>query len=866
MRYNSAGIGFAFITGKKTLFALPIFQHHRFYPHSGRQYPGSEVMYHQIVHRPLIPILLSYLIGILIGSYFPVSSYLLLVVVFIQLILSTILSNFLKKKTFFITLTVTPCLLGMFAICTILTEHLDPHHIVNYATGKKVALEGVLYQSPEVKLDKTRLYLNIETMGEGNKIVPITGKMLLTIKKKSTSFNFGDKIRFFAKIRLPRNFNNPGSFDYQRYLALKGIRVIASLPDETSIIKVQQSSPHIFFALLERYRNTIRNFLSRHLPSPEQGIANALILGEKGGIPEDVRRLFAASGVAHILAISGLHIGIIALVSFVLIKNLLKCSTWIMLATDISKVAASITILPVTAYSFIAGNHIATVRATIMVITYLISIILDRRNDLWNTLSLAALLILTVAPSSLFDISFQLSFISVIAIISISPPCTSFLSKNTHDPLTPKPVLWKSAVRRITLFLIITTAAMIGTAPIVALYFNQFSPWGLLSNCIIIPLVGFLVVPLGLLTALLSCLYQPLALWGTHLMHALLALALKVVHCFSALPYAGYRTTTPTLLEIVLFYAGIVCLLQLGKSKMARWSLAFITLGLIADQAFWHYQVQLNPLLRITAIDVGQGEATLIQFPFGKTMLIDGGGFSKSTFDVGEKVVAPVLWKKKIKNVDLVVLTHPHPDHLNGLISLIKNFKVKEVWTNGEHTVSESFEALEGILEKKRIRKLIVSSAQKNRKIGGVIMEVLHPPSSSVYKRDNPSHILINNDSLVVRLVYKKVSILFTGDICESAERDLLKNSSILKSTILKVPHHGSKTSSSLPFLRAVDPSIAILSVGHKNIFRLPNPTILKRYRDQGCKLLRTDRDGAISIETDGSAVGIKTFLKWEDH
>jgi competence protein ComEC len=533
-----------------------------------------------------------------------------------------------------------------------------------------------------------------------------------------------------------------------------------------------------------------------------------------------------------------------------------------MLATDISKVAALITILPVTAYCFIAGSHIATLRATIMVITYLISIVLDRRNDLWNTLSLAALLILTFSPSSLFDISFQLSFISVIAIISLSPPCASFLFRHTHDPLTPKLVWWKSAVRRITLFLIITTAAMIGTAPIVALYFNQLSPWGLLSNCIIIPLVGFLVVPLGLLTALLSLFHQPLALWGTHLMQVLLALTLKVVHFFAALPFADYRTTTPTLLEIVLFYAGVVCLLQLKKSQIARWSLALITLAFIADQAFWYYQVRLNPLLRITAIDVGQGEATLVQFPYGKTMLIDGGGFSRSTFDIGAKVVAPVLWHKKIKHIDLVVLSHPHPDHLNGLVSLVKNFKVDEVWTNGEHITSEAFEALNGIIAEKGIRKLKVSSAQAYRTLGDITLEVLHPPPFAVYTSDKPSHTLINNHSLVVRLVYKKVSILFTGDICEAAERDLLKNSSNLKSTILKVPHHGSKTSSSLPFLRAVDPSIAILSVGHNNIFRLPNPAILKRYQDRGCKLLRTDRDGAISIETDGSTVRIETFLK----
>ena len=335
------------------------------------------------IQRPLIPILLSYLSGIFIGSYWTIAPFRLFLAVLILLIFLISTLVFKKNRISFIIIIVLIHVLGMLAIRKILTEHLYPTHIAHHVTGEKAVLEGVVYKNPEIQFDKTRLYLKMEAIAQRSKVSRITGKMLLTIKQKSTSFCSGDRIRFFAKTRFPRNFNNPGGFDYQRYLALKGIRVIASLPDEASIVRVQNNNPHILFAHLQSYRNRIRCFLASHLPASELSIANALILGEKGGIAPERREQFAATGVAHILAISGLHIGIIALASFWLIKNMLKCSTWIMLATDISKVAAFVTLLPVTAYCFIAGNQIATVRATIMVTTYLISIIIDRRDDLW---------------------------------------------------------------------------------------------------------------------------------------------------------------------------------------------------------------------------------------------------------------------------------------------------------------------------------------------------------------------------------------------------------------------------------------------------------------------------------------------------
>ena len=407
----------------------------------------------------------------------------------------------------------------------------------------------------------------------------------------------------------------------------------------------------------------------------------------------------------------------------------------------------------------------------------------------------------------------------------------------------------------------VTISALVGTAPIVAFYFHRFSPWGWLTNLILIPLIGFLVVPLGLLTSLLVFLFQPLAIFTAHMMEALICISLSLVNCFTALPYADYRITTPTLFEMGLYYLGVICLVTLKQSSKARYGLVLVAIAFMVNQSFWYYQTGGNPLLRITSLDVGQGEATLVQFPRGTTMLIDGGGFYDNSFDLGEKVVAPALWKKKIKHIDIVVLSHPHPDHLNGLVYIVKNFSVREVWTNGEKLRSEPFEALERTMAEKGIKKRALTREVAPRRINGVDVAVLHPPAPLEQSSSKIRGGEINNHSLVLRLTYKNLSLLFTGDISREVERDLIETVPRLKSTILKVPHHGSATSSSSAFLKEVQPEIALLSLGHGNIFHLPHPDVIKRYHDQGCQIYRTDQDGAILMESDGSFIRIKTFL-----
>jgi len=812
------------------------------------------------MHRPLIPILVSYLFGLITGYYISIPRTALLSLILLLLLLYSITITIKKTKLSFYLPLLIFNLLGILFLRSTLSPPLPPDHITHHITEEKVVVEGILYKSPEISLERTKLYLKAEKIIKNEYYINVNGYLLLTAKDLLNIFNYGDRIRFSARIRHPRNFNNPGGFDYRTYLALKGIRATASLKEGKNIIKVGEGNLNIFLQQLEQYRTRIRDFLTTQFLPPASEIMRALILGEKGALPKELREAFSIAGTAHILAISGLHSGIIALLCFFLIKNLLKLSTRLMLSTDITKVSALITLIPVITYCFIAGLGTATIRATIMVTTYLIAIIIDRQEDIWNTLALAAFLILIFSPSSLFDISFQLSFISVAAILYFTPRFSALFFQPSRDILEPPSPWWKKVIRRSGLFSMVTVSAIVGTAPLVALYFHRVSPWGFLTNLVIIPLVGFLVVPCGLLASLLLFICQPLAVFIAHILQPFIKLSIFIVKIFNQLPYADYRTVTPTLLEIALFYLGVLLLVNIRKSRKVRYALALVTIIFICNQGFWYYRNNLSPLLRITSIDVGQSESTLIQLPHGATMLIDGGGFYESSFDTGERIVAPLLWKKKISTIDYLVLSHPHPDHLNGLLSIAKIFKVKEFWTTGYEVSTAPLKELEQIIEEKGIKKLTLHRESPNRKINGVLLEFLHPPKTSLYDIKSNYHTSINNHSLTLRLTYQSISMLFTGDISREAERELITTAPDLKSTILKVPHHGSATSSSLPFLKQVQPQIAIFSLGFQNIFNFPSKKVFERYQDMGSQILRTDQDGAITIETDGSHILIKTF------
>jgi competence protein ComEC len=277
---------------------------------------------------------------------------------------------------------------------------------------------------------------------------------------------------------------------------------------------------------------------------------------------------------------------------------------------------------------------------------------------------------------------------------------------------------------------------------------------------------------------------------------------------------------------------------------------------------YWNLRDSFQKDLRLTFIDVGHGDSILIEFPKGKKMLIDGGGLYEDRFDIGKNVIAPFLWKKRIRKIDTLVLTHPDPDHLKGLNFIASQFSIGQFWDNGFQTGSESYLQLKEILKEKKIETKSLNEEFSPQIINGVEISVLNPPVLNTTQRKVHNLWNLNNSSLVMKLQFKNISILLTGDIEKEAEKQMLKKGFLLHADVLKIPHHGSSSSSSLLFLESVNPTYAILSVGERNIGRLPNPEVLMRYERLGAKLFRTDRHGAITVVTDGNSVKVLPFIK----
>ncbi|MBI5286388.1 MAG: MBL fold metallo-hydrolase, partial [Deltaproteobacteria bacterium] len=325
-----------------------------------------------------------------------------------------------------------------------------------------------------------------------------------------------------------------------------------------------------------------------------------------------------------------------------------------------------------------------------------------------------------------------------------------------------------------------------------------------------------------------------------------------VVDLFSKVPYSSVWVTTPAILEIALFYGLVMCILEFKRYRVARYAFAIALITFIIDYGYWYHRLYHNPNLKVTFISIGQGDSSLVEFPGGKRMLIDGGGFHSDDFDVGEKVIAPFLWKNKIKRVDYLVLSHPQADHLKGLTFIARNFGVKEFWWNGDKG-GEEFVELMDVVNKKGIKKAVINATTLSLEIKGAKLEFLHPPEGS-----HP--LSVNDRSLVIKITYGKVRLLFPGDIQKNGEALLLNSNKDLKATVLKVPHHGSRTSSTAGFTDRVSPEVVVISVGYDNPFRFPHPEVVEGYKGAGSLIYRTDVDGAVTVETDGLGLRVERY------
>ncbi|MBI4698411.1 MAG: DNA internalization-related competence protein ComEC/Rec2 [Nitrospirae bacterium] len=715
----------------------------------------------------------------------------------------------------------------------------------------EVSVEGSVADVPETSNEKTRFTLE-DVYVQGR---PVHGRVRLAVSPDNFIPSYGDRVSSIAKLKEPKVLHNPGIIAYDP----KKDGIIATGYVSNNVRKIRSGTG--FLAWLSLKREKLGRIIDNSLSPDSAAFQKAIILGLQRGISQDIRDSFSTTGLTHIISISGTHFALLAFIIFKIVKTSVK----LLPAGFLTKMtlyitptqAAVITTLPVLfLYAFISGASTPTIRSFIMIFIYMLALFLGRKGQWLNSLSIAAVIILLWQPDALFELSFQLSFVAVLSIgYVVGKEETDNSDQKDQDPLADlkelsegeRPLFQRLLFKKIGTAMLITIAAVLGTAPLTAVYFKQFPLISPLSNLIVTPFICFIMLPVGFFTGFGALLFNLPIMPLNTLTDAMTHFAFYLADILSHVPFANLHVPGPSFVVMALYYLSLIFVI---KSK-AKWRLLpiIIVIGLYLA----------GPLLykenfRITFIDVGQGDSSLIELPDKRVMLVDGGTYEP---DMGQRAVAPYLWSKGIRKIDYLVLSHAHPDHFGGLIYIMDNFRVGEIWLNGKKALE--IDTFSKKMQEKRIPSKILKRGDvleaENYKI-----YVLHPYNEFYAGSSRGEFSDQNSSSLVLKIESNEAAILLTGDIENNAEEDLIHLGKWLKSDILKVPHHGGRTSSSDEFLMSVSPKVAVASVGKANSFNHPHEETIERYKYAGIRLYRTDMDGAVTVTAKDGSYEIKTY------
>ena len=790
---------------------------------------SSNNQYNKI--RPLFVILFLYIIGTVFGKFIYFNLIFLYIVIILLLIITLV--SFLKQWN------ITTALLFLIMILVgIFNYNLNSkpsghEHIINFVEDKKLIIFGTILEKeyyPEQEKYSLKFKVNqIEKEGQKRKVKGIT---LINIYTGNCPYEYGDVLRIQGRLVKPIAKNNYGEFDYELYLAQRRIFTYVNIWQDKDIQKIGEERINLLISFSVYVRNKIKGIIGNLIDSPYDSLLIGMLLGEKTYLSPEVKDVFIESGIMHILAISGLHIGIITFALFVFF-NFLHIPKRI-------KIISIIVILIM--YASITGFRPSVVRASMMFSLLIMGKLINRRRNLYTSLFLAALIILLINPLILYDAGFLLSFIVTFFIIYLSPIFQELFLKIPD---------W---IRK---SLSVSIAAWLGIFPLSAYFFYKVSLIAIITNILIVPLAGIAVI-LGFITFFMGLISIPLANLTANLNYYILTLITLLAKLFSSLPFSYIHIAQPSIISIFLYYSLIFLVIEISYRKIfpVKLKIKFIILTLSAVLIVIIVQI-FYPLdnLKVNFINVGEGDCILIEAPKKCNILIDGGGTPQSSFGVGNKIVIPYLRRKGIDKINLLILTHPHLDHLEGLLPILREFKVDMVLDTGLTCDIPEYNEFISLIKNKNI-PYHQAKAGENFIFGKNLEMLLLNPLNNYDCYDESD---FNNASIVVKLFYKNSKFLFTGDIEEEAEKRMLIWQNILKSDILKVAHHGSLSSTSWEFLNEVDPIIAVISVG-KNNFGHPSPKIIERLQEKNIKIYRTDENGTIIIRTDGRKYFVKTL------
>ncbi|AGF79834.1 DNA internalization-related competence protein ComEC/Rec2 [Desulfocapsa sulfexigens DSM 10523] len=695
-------------------------------------------------------------------------------------------------------------------------------------------------------------------------------KGLIQLRLKDTwpsSFLPGDELVIRARLSRPYRFGNPGGFNYPAFLDAKNIRTVGRISSPAHIHPLDhtQSLFHRIRYLPERMRLLLKQKIDNILPPQQAAMYRALLIGDRSGLNRAQLESFKASGVFHILAISGLHLSIVASVLFAIFYWLVRRSSFLMLRISSKKMALLATIPPLFCYALLAGFQTPVLRSLIMVVIFILSFCIHRQRSPFTTLSFAALVILLIHPATLFTVSFQLSFAAVASLILILPRLSSIMQRDTTAGNSDKKTnfftvlfKWTSAAT------LVSVVATVGTAPLLIYSFNRLSTVGPIANLFIEPLLCLWTLPLGLLSLPLLFISPSLGEWLLHTGGTGITAAAVIADFLAAQEYSTLWFATPAPTLIILYYLALFLYFMKFFRKTSLLLLSIVCcLFFFPPQSFF---AKYSKESELVFLDVGQGSSTFLSFPGGRRILIDGGGSSSEKFNVGESIIAPYLWNKGITTLDAVVITHPDSDHYNGIPFILNRFRPPVLWINGSDGHEQTYQELLTLAEELKIR---VKKPEENQILlaaeGAVLENITSPLHTESENYATGNRISSNDDSLILKFTAsnKKLSCLFPGDISSKVEKELVENveGNRLQSSFLLSPHHGSKTSNSQLFLKNVNPWHIVVSAGSFRPLLFPSPQLRRYCKENDIQLLNTAETGALTIRTDGANTTIHRFI-----
>ena len=773
----------------------------------------------------LFIIMIAWFLGIIWGLYCKISIALFVIVLILFYVIS--------RKNRYLKIIIKKKYIIIFIICFLISYfkiiHIEKSFDEKYKNVKdEIEVVGTIISNPSDKDYKTIYTLKVETINKDTSYK--NTKVLLSVKKekkeeKNITYEYGNKIVFkgeFEEAEIKRNY---GGFDYREYLKTKGIYGIVKTNNENIKI-IDKDNVNFILKFANNISKSIENKANKLFDKNKASLITGLLIGNIENLDKDIEEAFRDSNLTHMLAVSGSHMSyIITLVSFIISIG------------KIGKVKSKIiTIIVLLFFMLITGSSMAVIRACIMSVYMILASLFHKRVNVISSISISFLILMIINPYSILDVGLQLSYGGTIGIVFIYNNFKNVFIKNKNEE-----TLKENIKVKLKDMIFLTISANIIIIPITMYHFNTISLTFIISNVLASLIIGLLML-ISFITILISYIIYPLAQFLSIFLNILLELFIQIASITSKLPFSKILVPTLRIEFIILYYFFIATIVYIYKIKIKKnkrviekkillkitkitiKKIIVIILIIITITSIFN---KIPKDLKIYFIDVSQGDSMLIVTPNNKKLLIDGGG--SETYDVGKKVLIPYLLDRKVTCLDYVLITHADTDHIGGIFSVLESIKVKEVIICKQGEDSENYQKLKELVNKKKIKVRVVEKGNNILIDKDVNLKILWPTEEYVTQN------ILNNNSIVAKLEYKTFSMLLTGDIEEIAERKILEeyeNTNILKSTVLKVAHHGSKSSSIQSFLNEVKPKIALIGVGKNNTFGHPNDGVLQRLKN----------------------------------